>query len=49
MAAIVEFALRQQMTLENRIDGLQVEFRRHIAHRAIFVVKLLMPKVSLIV
>ena len=43
MTTIVEFALGQQMALKNRIDGLQVEFRGHIAHRAIFVIELLVP------
>src|SRR4051794_34359012 len=38
---MLKLTLGQQMLLEDDIDGLEVEFGRHIADRAIFVVELL--------
>ena len=43
LTAIVEFALGQQMTLKYGIYGLQIEFRRHVADGAIFVVEFFVP------
>src|SRR3546814_11619897 len=37
----LEFAPGQQVALEHRIDGLQIEFGCHVADRAIFVVEIL--------
>src|SRR3546814_15218066 len=38
-AAVPHLALRQQVPLENRVDRLEIELRRHIAHGAILLVK----------
>src|SRR5437867_9751777 len=40
-AAMGELAFWEQMALEDDVDGLQVEFGRHVADRQIFVVETL--------
>ena len=46
---MLELALGQQMALEHDVDRLQVEFRGHVADRAIFVVEFLRRRGALLV